>query len=219
MKKSLLALAVLGAFAGVASAQSSVTLYGTIDLNGRYVKADDSRPSPVARPGRHQQQPARLPRCRGSGWRPQGRLRHPGRRQRRHAARPTPSSGIVVRPSACSATPVNCASAATTPRRSGTRRSSTRSAPTVSAARSTSPGLHRHPSGQLDRLLPAVEPRRLLRPGDGRGAAEGGTLGRPCRLATSAADSASLPARSTSRVPTRKRSSARPRRSAPPVAT
>lgn len=40
MKKSLLALAVLGAFAGVASAQSSVTLYGTIDLNGRYVKAD-----------------------------------------------------------------------------------------------------------------------------------------------------------------------------------
>jgi len=40
MKKSLLALAVLGAFSGVASAQSSVTLYGTVDLNGRYVKAD-----------------------------------------------------------------------------------------------------------------------------------------------------------------------------------
>src|SRR5215203_1890384 len=40
MKKSLLALAVLGAYAGVASAQSSVTLYGTVDLNGRYVKAD-----------------------------------------------------------------------------------------------------------------------------------------------------------------------------------
>jgi len=32
MKKSLLALAVLGAFTGVASAQSSVTLYGTIDM-------------------------------------------------------------------------------------------------------------------------------------------------------------------------------------------
>ena len=31
MKKSLLALAVLGAFAGVASAQSSVTIYGVID--------------------------------------------------------------------------------------------------------------------------------------------------------------------------------------------
>jgi len=40
MKKSLLALAVLGAFSGVASAQSSVTLYGTVDLNGRYVKSD-----------------------------------------------------------------------------------------------------------------------------------------------------------------------------------
>src|SRR4051794_6397517 len=45
MKKSLLALAVLGAYAGVASAQSSVTLYGTLDVAGRYVKADgrDSR--------------------------------------------------------------------------------------------------------------------------------------------------------------------------------
>ena len=40
MKKSLLALAVLGAFAGVASAQSSVTLFGTVDLNAKYVKND-----------------------------------------------------------------------------------------------------------------------------------------------------------------------------------
>ena len=32
MKKSLLALAVLGAFAGVAAAQSSVTLFGTLDV-------------------------------------------------------------------------------------------------------------------------------------------------------------------------------------------
>ena len=32
MKKSLLALAVLGAFAGAASAQSSVTIYGLLDL-------------------------------------------------------------------------------------------------------------------------------------------------------------------------------------------
>ena len=31
MNKSLLALAVLGAFAGAASAQSSVTIYGAID--------------------------------------------------------------------------------------------------------------------------------------------------------------------------------------------
>jgi predicted porin len=37
MKKSLLALAVLGAFAGVASAQSSVTLFGIIDVNARYL--------------------------------------------------------------------------------------------------------------------------------------------------------------------------------------
>jgi len=40
MKKSLLALAVLGAFAGTASAQSSVTLYGTLDVAGRVVKAE-----------------------------------------------------------------------------------------------------------------------------------------------------------------------------------
>ena len=38
MKKSLLALAVLGAFAGVASAQSSVTLSGRVDLNARSIK-------------------------------------------------------------------------------------------------------------------------------------------------------------------------------------
>ena len=38
MKKSLLALAVLGAFAGVASAQSSVTLSGTVDASAKYVK-------------------------------------------------------------------------------------------------------------------------------------------------------------------------------------
>ncbi|MFO1217745.1 MAG: porin [Burkholderiaceae bacterium] len=38
MKKSLLALAVLGSFAGVASAQSSVTLFGIVDLSARQVK-------------------------------------------------------------------------------------------------------------------------------------------------------------------------------------
>jgi len=37
MKKSLLALAVLGAFAGAASAQSSVTMFGVIDVNYRHV--------------------------------------------------------------------------------------------------------------------------------------------------------------------------------------
>jgi len=38
MKKSLLALAALTAFAGVASAQSSVTLFGVVDLAARNVK-------------------------------------------------------------------------------------------------------------------------------------------------------------------------------------
>ena len=37
MKKSLLALAALTAFAGAASAQSSVTLFGVVDLNARVV--------------------------------------------------------------------------------------------------------------------------------------------------------------------------------------
>lgn len=43
MKKSLLALAVLGAFAGVASAQSSVTLFGVVDVSARYVKNDAAK--------------------------------------------------------------------------------------------------------------------------------------------------------------------------------
>jgi len=38
MKKSLLALAVLGAYAGVASAQSSVQLFGTLDVGVKYIK-------------------------------------------------------------------------------------------------------------------------------------------------------------------------------------
>lgn len=42
MKKSLLALAVLGAFAGVASAQSSVQLFGTIDVGAKYLKNSGS---------------------------------------------------------------------------------------------------------------------------------------------------------------------------------
>ncbi len=42
MKKSVLALAVLGSFAGVAAAQGSVTLFGIVDLNVRYVNNDES---------------------------------------------------------------------------------------------------------------------------------------------------------------------------------
>lgn len=40
MKKSLVALAVLAGFAGTAAAQSSVTLFGVIDLAARYTKAN-----------------------------------------------------------------------------------------------------------------------------------------------------------------------------------
>jgi predicted porin len=44
MKKSLLALAVLGAFTGLASAQSSVTIYGLVDANvGKDIGSDDKR--------------------------------------------------------------------------------------------------------------------------------------------------------------------------------
>jgi len=41
MKKSLLALAALTAFAGAASAQSSVTLFGVVDVSARYTEYDD----------------------------------------------------------------------------------------------------------------------------------------------------------------------------------
>src|SRR5436309_552652 len=42
MKKSLLALAVLGAFAGVAQAQTSVTIYGSFDGGVRYQNHQDA---------------------------------------------------------------------------------------------------------------------------------------------------------------------------------
>lgn len=42
MKKSLLALAVLGAFAGVAQAQTSVTIYGSFDAGVRYQNNQDA---------------------------------------------------------------------------------------------------------------------------------------------------------------------------------
>ncbi len=41
MKKSVLALAVLGAFAGAASAQSSVTMFGVVDLNVQTVSNNE----------------------------------------------------------------------------------------------------------------------------------------------------------------------------------
>jgi predicted porin len=42
MKKTLLALAALSAFAGAASAQSSVTLFGLVDVTARYVSNTDT---------------------------------------------------------------------------------------------------------------------------------------------------------------------------------
>jgi len=52
MKKSLLALAVLGTFAGVAHAQSSVTLYGVVDANVEYVNHEQNVTSAgIAIPG------------------------------------------------------------------------------------------------------------------------------------------------------------------------
>jgi predicted porin len=51
MKKSLLVLAALGAFAGAASAQSSVTLFGIVDVNGRYVKNGDLKVKSLSNDG------------------------------------------------------------------------------------------------------------------------------------------------------------------------
>lgn len=45
MKKTLLALSVLGAFAGAASAQTSITTYGVLDAGISYEKAPSSNPN------------------------------------------------------------------------------------------------------------------------------------------------------------------------------
>ncbi|WP_348753442.1 porin [uncultured Aquincola sp.] len=51
MKKTLFALAALGAFAGAASAQSTVQLFGTVDLAARYVKNGDVKRTDLASNG------------------------------------------------------------------------------------------------------------------------------------------------------------------------
>lgn len=51
MKKSLLALAALCAFAGAASAQSSVTLFGVVDVNARQVKNGDTKQTQMGTDG------------------------------------------------------------------------------------------------------------------------------------------------------------------------
>jgi predicted porin len=52
MKKSLLALAVLGAFAGSASAQSSVTMYGWLDVGYQWNKQASEQPVAAGQPRR-----------------------------------------------------------------------------------------------------------------------------------------------------------------------
>lgn len=51
MKKSLVVLAALASFAGAAAAQSSVTLFGTVDLAARYVKANGQNVKKLSRDG------------------------------------------------------------------------------------------------------------------------------------------------------------------------
>lgn len=51
MKKSLLALATLGLFAGAASAQSSVTLFGIVDAAYGHVSANGKSVSGISNSG------------------------------------------------------------------------------------------------------------------------------------------------------------------------
>ncbi|XQU69514.1 hypothetical protein OJJOAM_002245 [Cupriavidus sp. H18C1] len=84
MKKSLLALAALGAFAGTAQAQSSVTLYGVVDANIEYVSNMSSTAAGTAGfPGRGEnkfggdlRRPVRF--ALGSARRGRSRRRHEG---------------------------------------------------------------------------------------------------------------------------------------------
>ena len=145
MKKSVLALAVLGTFAGVASAQSSVTMFGVVDLNVMTVDNDDRTYSM----GTDGMSSSRLGfrgvedlggGLKASFWLEMGLAADTGGNAgiwgNSAAARtPTACSSTAVRPSACRTSGANCVWAATTPRPSGTGRCSIRSAPTVSVRR------------------------------------------------------------------------------------
>ena len=208
MKKSLLALAVLGAYAGVASAQSSVQLFGTLDVNGRYIKNDGRDKAAQHRHRRRQQQRNPLPGHRRPGRRPEGGLQPALRHQPRHRHRRTRSSGIVARRSACTATRANCASAATTCRRSGPRRIF--DAVRLQRHRQHAATSQRYGQVRQDNSIGYFLPSNL---GGFYGqlmvaAGENGTDAATGRAATSAASSASAPVRSTSPLRTRKPSSA-----------
>ena len=99
MKKSLLALAALTAFAGVASAQSSVTLFGIVDLAARNVKNHSGSIKSLSTNGQVSSPPAVFSRSFTSGAASalatgRGGLRgpSPGGRQR-HRRRDTRKSG------------------------------------------------------------------------------------------------------------------------------
>ena len=84
MKKSLLALAVLGAFAGAASAQSSVTLYGRVDLSAGKGAGVEQQLA-----GQRLGQPLRCAWRRRPRWGPASAVQHRAPLQRRHRrARP-----------------------------------------------------------------------------------------------------------------------------------
>ena len=192
MKKSLLALAVLGAFAGVASAQSSVTLFGTVDVGAQYVKNDGRDASAQLSHRRHQQQPLGFQGIEDLGGGLKAgfniRCRHQRRDTRHRRARQ------VLEPSFDGQPVQQRRRTAPRPRlRADVLEPDdlrSRSAPTASAASATFASYGQAPSGQLDRLLPAVEPGWLLRPGHGRRCRERHDRStRPA--ATSAASSAS----------------------------
>ena len=86
MKKSLIALALMGAFSGAAVAQSNVTLYGILDVNFMWQELRPRRHGTATgqQEARHQQrppvgQPLGPARHRGAGWRTERHL-HAGRR-------------------------------------------------------------------------------------------------------------------------------------------
>ncbi len=180
MKKSVLALAVLGSFAGVASAQSSVTMFGVVDLNVR-TSATTTRSLLAAQDGMASSRlgfrgvedlggglkasfwlEAALGPDTGTGSSSFGNgdttTQLPGGGS--YTTR-TRSCSSAVRRSACRTNGASCASVATTRRSSGTGRCSIRSAPTVSARPPTWPSSWATSQGSGGRLRHAGSCQQL----------------------------------------------------------
>ena len=122
MKKSLLALAVLGAFAGAASAQSTVTLYGRVDLS--FAKNIGSEDKDIHN-GSGSRLGVRGVEDLGGGLKALFQIEHRFNADTgiagiwwRSDACPTRASGTPARSSASRAVSVASGSAANTPRRS-----------------------------------------------------------------------------------------------------